>query len=298
MSLTLAYITFRKENHIEWFFDSLKRETQGAPPPEVIVVDYHATQREYETYGSRTPPKPSVWQGPHRLTSKNYFAAANARNTALCLAPDGWIAYVDDLSILMPGWLAAVQRAMRDNYIVLGAYKKVRELSLVDDPVRASFKEHPPGVDSRWPKGSDGPVRAGGSWLYGCSCAMPVEALLSVGGWDENCDSLGGEDYICGIMLEKKGYEFRYDRNMLTLESEEGHHTEPSLPRFDKGTSPNDKSHAILNRVLRGEEKCAPDFSGLGSIRAVRERVLSGLPFPVPTTPTVDWYDQQPLASL
>lgn len=298
MNLTVAYITFRKNNHIDWFYESLSRELKLTPgDARMVIVDYEWTDRTLVNLPCplirHTPPKPSVWQGKHRLTSKDYFAAANARNTALCLAPDGWIAYVDDLSILMPGWLAAVQRAMRENYIVLGAYKKVLNLALVDDPQRASFVEHPPGVDSRWKHGRpDAAVPAGGSWLYGCSCAMPVEALLKVNGWNEDCDGLGSEDYITGMAMEKFGYAFRYDRSMLTLESEEAHHLEPSLPRFDKGVSPHDKSHAILERTQRSLRPVGP-----GDIRAERDRVLRGEAFSIPTSPTHDWFDGTPLSA-
>lgn len=297
MKLTVAYITFRKENRIEWFVESLERELKITPMDySVVVVDYHQQSRASLFKNVHyTPPKPSVWQGEHRLTSKDYFAAANARNTALCYAEDGWIAYVDDLSILMPGWLTAIQRAMSENYIALGAYKKVKNLALIDDPERAKYEPFEPGVDSRWKHGGSEPVRAGGSWMYGCSVAMPVEALLSVNGWMEDCDSLGSEDYCTGIALEKAGYSFRYDRSMLTLESEEGHHTEPSLPRFDKGVSPNDKSHAILARVMKDKHPMSPDYIG-GGIRAERNRVLRGMPFTIPTEPSRDWYDGTPLS--
>lgn len=296
--LTVAYITFRRFNRIEWFFESLARELKATPCElNVVVVDYHAHERleGMPMPCVHVPPKPSVWQGEHRLTKRDYFAAANARNTALCYAPDGWIAYVDDLSILMPGWLSCVQRAMRENYIALGAYKKVKDLKMVDAPCRADYTVFPPGVDSRWNKGGDQPVVAAGSWLYGCSVAMPVEALLKVNGWNELCDSLGSEDYCTGIALEKAGYSFRYDRTMLTLESEEGHHTEPSLPRFDKGVSPKDKSHAILERIMGDPHPVSPFYVD-GGLRCERNRVLRGQPFTIPTQPTHDWFDQTPLS--
>ena len=98
------------------------------------------------------------------------------------------------------------------------------------------------------------------------------------------------------IALEKAGYSFRYDLSMLTLESEERHHTEPSLPRFDKGTSPRDKSHAILERVMREKRPVSPSYLP-GGIRAERQRVLAGEPFTVPMEPTKDWFDNTPLSS-
>ena len=240
---------------------------------------------------------PSVWQGKHRLTKKDYFAASNARNTALCLAPDGWIAYVDDLSVLMPGWLFCVRQAIEKNYIVLGAYKKVLNLE-VDSDGNATYTDFPAGVDSRWNSGHpDKPVHAAGSWMFGCSLAAPVEAFLRINGWDTDCDSLGSEDYIAGIMLEKAGYRFMYDRRMLTLESEERHHDGSSFARFDKGVSPNDKSHALLKMVMNGR-KVAPNYFGEGGISAVRNKVLKGEQFPIIQCPMHDWFDCQPLSEL
>ena len=291
--LTIAYITFRRNPRFHWFTESLAREMNGRNTGvRIVVVDYYANERSEKVSQFHVAPKPCVWQGPHRLTSRDYFAAANARNTALCLAPDGWIAYVDDLSVLMPGWLNAVSDAMESGYIAQGAYKKVKDLSVRDG--KMSYTPFTPGVDTRWWKGSDVcAVPSAPDWLYGCSAAMPVEALLSVNGWEEACDSLGSEDYITGFNLSKKGYEFRYDRRMLTLESEEGHHEEPSLPRFDKGQSPNDKSHKILE--LAREGKLSNEHV---NIREMRHAALKGEPFPIPTKPTHDWYDNQPLSEL
>lgn len=283
-----------------WFFDSLNRECKGDfSGLHLVCVDLLAEERPMQMiWDEHVPPMPCVWQGPYRLTKRDYFAASNARNTALCLAPDGWIAYVDDLSVLMPGWLNSIREAMEGDYIVLGAYKKVLKL-FVDEDGNARYEEFAPGVDSRWDKGDPcKPVPAAGSWMFGCSLAAPVEAFLKINGWDADCDSLGSEDYIAGIMLDKAGYRFCYDRRMLTLESEERHHDGSALPRFDKGKSPNDKSHAILNMVLKGGRHTAPNYFGEGGIRAVRERVLNGEPFPIIQTPQHDWYDGQPLSEL
>lgn len=312
--LTIAYMTCRKEPMVEWFFDSLHRECGGDYSGfRIVVVDLHANSMDrsaYIDYQARdrvpiihTSPCPGVWQGPHRLTKRDYFAASNARNTALCLSPDGWIAYVDDLSVLMPGWLACVREAMEKNYIALGAYRKVLNLS-VDETGHATYDtgpglddRSPMGMDSRWKIGN--PTRAvpcSGNILYGCSNAMPVESLLRINGWNSDCDGLGFEDIITGIALEKAGYKFRYDIRMMTLESEERHHDGSTLPRVGKGVDPHTKGHAILDRARNGTPH--PNYWGEGGIRAVRERVLRGEPFPIIQCPTCDWYDGQPLSEL
>ena len=307
--LTIAYITARREPHIEWFWASLDRETRTTPIDyDVVVVDYYANEplrkAELGTLARvpfrLTAPKPTVWQGPHRLTTKDYFAPSNARNTAVCWADSEWIAFVDDLSVLMPGWLNSVKEAMAGNYIALGSYKKVMELK-VNDQGEGSFREFDGGIDSRIKHcarhNQAGPlVPAAGSWMFGCSFVIKVEDFLSVNGSDENCDSVGGEDYNLGIRLQNAGKRFFYDLRMLTLESEEGHWTANPFIRWDKGTSPNDKSHALLK--MCSQSTWAPNYFGPGGLRELRRQVLSGAPFPITQIPEHDWFDGQPLRDM
>lgn len=298
--LTIVYQTFRRDCKIQWFLDSLRREVQGDwSGIRVVVVDYYKESREVWYCKCddfvHVAPKPCVWQGPHRLTREDYFAASNARNTGLCYAPDGWIAYADDLSILMPGWLTRVREAMEGNYIALGAYKKVKEM-VVEHGELKSCVEVESGIDSRWEHGSDDKaVTAAGSWMFGCSVAMPVEALLAVNGWPEDlCDGMGSEDYCTGIAMENNGYSFRYDRRMLTLESEEHHHIEKPLKRSDYGKSPHDKSHKALQIAME-----AKSFTqSFGSIRELRQSILNGGSFPIPTEPSTEWFTGTPLKDL
>lgn len=301
--LTVAYLTSRREPMVEWFFDSLGKEMRDTDDlVGVLVVAVHTEAVRRQTSLRCVTPKPTVWQGPHRLTKVDYFAAANARNTALCLAPDGWIAMVDDLSVLMPGWLAAVRRAMMGNYLVYGAYKKVKRL-VVEDGVAVSWEETPGGVDSRWPRGSsdDAIPIAGVGGTYGCSFAAPVEALLAINGFDERCDcvGLGSEDDMAGLMLQKQGYDLRYDRRMLTLESEERHHWEPPMNRvIETGHADKDASWALLNSVRGGDGRAPNEHLCPGGIRALRLKVLAGEPFPLPTGPLLNWYTGVPVSSL
>lgn len=293
--LTIAYMTMRKEPKIEWFYDSLLNQVSSGDVGRVVVVDFWADQISVDGYIWTTPPKPNVWQGPHRLTKEDYFAAANARNTALCLAPDGWIAFVDDLSVLMPGWLSHVKEAMNGNAIVGGAYKKVNKL-VVENGIAVFYEEIPSGVDSRWGMGrSNRVVKMEGGQLYGCSFVAPVEALLTINGFPEYCDGLGFEDSLTGIVLENAGFQLRYDRRMLTLESIEGHFGD-HLKRIDKGQSPNDKSHAALALARRSNR--FENYFGPGGIREVRAKVLAGEPFPIQNVPEHDWFDGQPLREM
>ena len=317
--LTIAYMTNRKDPRIQWFFDSLYRELSGDyGQVKVVVVDYYAQPADAWTDGDveqrqaafsalargpfkHVPPKPTVWQGRYRLAKINYFAAANARNTALCLAPDGYIVFVDDLSVLLPGWLGQVYDCVSRGEIAQGTYSKVLNLQIKDGEV-VNYVFHPHGRDSRLehaPKG-DGPHKSGGGWSFGCSIAMPVEALLQVNGYDEDCDSMGFEDVICGIMLERQGYQLMFCPKMRTLESEELHFVEVPFARIIKKLKdPNslypDSSHAILDWVLKGRRIMAPNYQNM---RDTRSKVLAGEPFPMVRVPEHDWRDSQPIREM
>lgn len=300
MHLTIAYLTNRRDCRVEWFVDSLKREIAhfgDGLQIRTVMVDFYADQRKgLYPFDFHVTPKPTVWQGAHRLTTKDYFAPSNARNTALCLAPEGWLLSVDDLSVLTPGFLRAVRDAMDNNYIVCGAYKKVRNLTVHKGSV-VTCEERQQGMDSRWTIGHDShAVPIGGGQMFGCSTCIPVESLLSINGWDEDCDSMGSEDYITGLMLESAPGSIRYDRRMLTYESEELHHVEKPFLRIIKAGAP-DRSWVILNQVRSGLRTKGACYYPEG-LREVRRKVLAGDPFPFYGAPEKDWFDNQPLANM
>ncbi len=224
--ITICYLTNRDNPRLEWFLHSLQKQYDLSIPIEILVVD--GSERylngEYPEYNnlitySIIEPKPTPWQGRYRTASKNYFSAANARNTGIVYSKGDYIVYVDDLSVLMPTWWQAVKKAYTERYIVLGAYKKVKNLS-VTNGVPTHYEETPHGNDSRLQYGSR---KADGGWLYGCSCGFPIEWLLNVNGWDEITGAIGYEDCHLGLRLNKLKCPMYYDTNMLTLECEECH---------------------------------------------------------------------------
>jgi hypothetical protein len=307
--LTIAYISSRKEPQTHWFVDSLNKQIDEMEKPfdaSVIFVEFYADSRKgwfrdaQLSHVYAVSPKPCVWQGEHRLTIENWFAASNARNTALCLAPDGYIAYCDDLSVLCPGWLLNVRQSMAFNGITLGTYRKVKNLVVEKGEIISWDKEWAGGQDSRRHAGSkDGSVPCPGDMLFGCSLVGPVEAFLSVNGWPEMCDGLGFEDVIMGQVLENAGWGFRYNLNMMTLESDEHHHLEPPFRRdcFEKHSGDKgDKGHAVLN-MAKGGMKWFPNYYA-GGIRKMREEVLAGKPFPVVQIPDRCWHTGKLLSEL
>lgn len=300
--LTIAYITARKDPKIDWFFDSLARQLGPHDIKElrIVIVDFFA--RAYKRAAPPSipegvevmtvTPKPNVWQGEYRLTKEDWFAASNSRNSALCLAPDGFLAYVDDLSVLLPGWLPAVREHMAARRFGFGAYLKANNLVVEDGKV---ISYTPKSTDNRLGFVSGDVTKCTGKWLYGCSLCGPVEMFTAVGGWPEFCDGLGFEDCVMGHALENRGFPMVFDRRMMTIESEEDHTREPAFKRSDYGQSPNDKSHAALG--IGKQSQYFPNYYE-GGIPAMREKILAGAPWPIVQNPQHCWFSGKHLSEL
>lgn len=312
MTLTIAYITARKQPRFRWFCDSLCREVERSDHdfPEVLFVDLQldyvprprTIELEKAVAGrfeySHVPPKPSSWQGTHRLTKRDYFCAANARNTALILGTTANIAFVDDKSILMPGWLECVLQACRNGEVLLGAYMIVNDMEVQDgELINWSTFE----VDSRWNIAEHAhKVPISGNSLYGCTFCLPVSSAVSVNGFDEYCDGHGAEDYDFGIRLSRCGCRIFYDRSMMVLIQKESGTSgtgDRSLPgRRKKHDDGQCTDHYLLNRLL-GDSSRTTTLAGWCDIREQRQRVQAGLPIEH-DLPDKDWVDGQPLAEL
>lgn len=346
MNITIAYFTARRNCRWQWFVDGLCRQAspEDLAQMQIVFVDAHLWGLAHEAadlYFRRDgrfpladtahhnwrrrdelaeivrgrfnylhiPPAPCAWQGPFRLTQKDWFCAANSRNTAFIVAEKPYIVCVDDLSVLGPIWLAQVRHAAASGYVVCGAYKKLLNMK-VEDGQLIEWTDHPSGVDSRWGCGSDtGIVPWQGSDMYGCSFGVPAHLVDAVDGNDSYGNGSGAEDYDFGIRLERAGAKFFYNRNMVTYESEEGHHEEPSLPRDAKFVTVDRlpeslrpsypdglmSDHVMLQSVLR-ENRIRPHIPNhIARLRAQwqRERLVQ-----IPQRPMADWRDGTDLSNL
>lgn len=319
-ALTIAYITARKEPHLDWFMESLANELVrcgcSGREIQVLIVDHlcsefglrKRTSASYVIGRCRTKytaTKPSVWQGKHRLTEVDFFSASNARNTAICLCETKWIAMVDDLSVLMPGWLKQAFKAMAyDGCVTCGSFSKKKGMIISDGFVK-KFTDYPEGHDWRMKQSfkDKQPLinyRCPPEWFFGCSFVAPLDALLSVNGYPEYlCDGLGYEDSIMGKMLYRAGIAFRFDPLMMTWESEDDHHNQPAMLRIDPGLSPDDKSHAVQAQVAKASRAWfEQDFGGIEHIEDLRAKVQAGGPWPVPTGPKTEWFTGMPLSEF
>ncbi len=269
---------------------SLSWQSHESDDVELIVVD--ALGRDRETLGLCAPPppvtrvvvtrpKPCVWQGPQRILDRDWWAVANARNTAIALASHDYIAYLDDRCWLGPRWMDALRRAeRRRDAVVAGAYEKVDDGGVTRDH---RIRLHPAGL-----------VDCGGGWLFGCSVAAPLEWLLEVNGYEEGCDGLSGEDYVLGLMLANRGRRIDYVPDLF-VRQERSLATAHHFARRDKGTAPRDKTHAALERFgRRARTEFTPD------LRALRARLAAGGGFPDvdPAADHRDWFDDQPIREM
>ena len=305
--ITIAYITCRANPQFNWFAESFLRQTKGYGHDfEIIVIDSQKDFRDasflkwIDALNARhVAPKPNVWSGPHRLTKSDWWSASSVRNTALCLAKGDYLVCVDDLSVLMPGYIDYVQLHASQKRAFAGRYQKLKNV-VVTDGLFVSGQEFDGGIDTRFSKGMVNYVNVGGGIFYGASCGAPLEALLTINGWDEDCDSISGEDYIAGLMLERNGCPVYYEPRIFHIESEELHHPPNNTPalRADKKINDVTSSMAMLNMVLYHNRHKAPNYFGDDGIQGLRKDIQNGLPFPIMDKPQHHWPDSQLISSM
>lgn len=293
--LTIIYVTARKSSCVEWFLDSYQRQSVRQTSALIVVDTYGSTKHavlstKHNCFISKSvvKPKPTIWQGEHRITKEDWWAKSNALNTGIALCETPWIAFVDDRCVLSPNWLGCVQEAMAGNYAVCGSYEKHYELAVENGAVLGS-KQNAGGDDRLF---KNYPQRT--QHWYGGSGALPLEWCLKVNGFSEDiCDSLGMEDVMFGQTLVHSGFDMRYDARMKIVEDRTPGQIDGALKRADKGVSPVDKSHKIVE-LFKGKKTSMNSYD----LRALRKRVLAGADFPPPTALKYDWYDQKPVSEM
>lgn len=294
MQLTLALITGRLEPHLDWLLASLAPQVVAGDEISVLVIDARgrtAQQLGARAYGAWNPsvrvvlPKPTPWQGAHRITSCDWWSKSSAINTSIVLCDTDYIAFVDDCCRLGPKWLETVRRGDRERQSVLaGTYDKIENGVVTPDGRRALAPA--------------GKLNCGGGWLYGCTFALPLEWALEANGAEEGCDGMGAEDYIFGFQLENNAHRIDFIPDMAVTQerAELSVAAGPSiaLRRIDKGTPPNDKSHAALARFrVRKRTEFSPDLRVLRAARAA-----GNLVWPKPDPMLRDWYDGQLVSEM
>lgn len=300
LSLTIAFVTAREHPCFEWFTDSLLPQIPTGAQIDVIRVDHYCREPEkgYHLMGEkggivfvqRVPPKPNVWSGPHRLTPQDCWSKASDLNTAICLCTTDWISFIDDRCVLGSKSLVAIQDAMVGGYAVCGSYEKRIGMQVVNGKITVDGQ-----VIGRDPRNPNNQIREpqttfGAGW-FGCCNALPLEWCLKVNGFPEICDGMRYEDTSFGHLLGRNGLGAAFDPRLMVMQDRTGGN--PTPLGKDKGQSPRDKSHALLEKM--GDSKISLNPF---DIRAMRNNVLAGQAFPIPTEPKTDWYDGQLLSEM
>lgn len=275
MRLSVCYLTGRPEPRLDWVLQAIRRQRRRGELIELIVVDaLERSKRDLVPDAAGVdhvvvvPPKPNLWQGKHRVTSRDVWAKSQAANTALCLARHDYVVFLDDRCVPGDRWLATVRDGWKQREAVqAGAYERV-------------FGDGRKEVDHRLERCPDGKVDCGGTWLYGCTFALPLEWALEVNGFEEGMDGLAQEDCVFGFNLANAGHRIDFVPSLFV-----SLHREPSTghayARMD-----GDKFQAALARFrTRKRTEFTPN------LRMLRKRIFAGEKFPIPDPDAKDWYD-------
>lgn len=296
--LTVIQVTSRHQPHFEWLYHSVLKETSVFQFILVSLQDWRGNVGGGPSV-LVTKPKPNIWQGPHRVTKEDWWAKANALNTAFALCRTQWMLVVDDRLVLMPGWSERVKAAAQGGYAVAGSYEKRDGMEVLDGVI--SRQGTTIAIDPRLAEmqrmklPAPFPMPFNCHWMYGCCYALPLEWALNVNGVDERCDGISAEDSFFCATLQNAGYSIRFDPLLKVVEDRSS--AGPSMRREDKGVSPNDKSHALIDHARRIKKAEHPLWPY--DLRQLRIKVLNGLPYqPFPHPPRADhrdWFDGQPI---
>lgn len=296
-NLTVAMITSRERPMFSWFLDSLYNT--GMRPAQIILVSLNATGDETDNFKGipvrAVQPKPTVWQGKHRLTKEDWWAASNARNTAICLCKTEWISILDDRCVLMPGWAEAVRDAMKGNYVMCGSYQKRINMQVENGLIRHGGEVI--GEDHRFMQNPGKVVDCSGDWTFGCNLTFPVKWALEINGFEELMDGLSFEDCFFGRMLQNCGHPIKFDPRARMIEDRTPSELGKPMLRTSKEKHPNDttdKGHAALRKFSHLKRTLHP-----WNLAEIRERVLTGGEWPsVDQFPQNDWFDGQPIKEM
>jgi Glycosyl transferase family 2 len=294
-SLTIVFTTARNHPEVGWFLDSLNRETGGDYSNTSVTIVDSFRRGSIPIYRNALwiGPKPTIWQGEHRITSEDWWAKCNALNTGIALCDTEWIAFVDDRSVLTHGWLQCVQDSMIHGYAVCGSYEKRANMRVVNGEIMDDGELL--GHDDRPQRGFPVPTV---DW-YGGSCALPLEWCLRVNGFPENvCDGLGFEDVAFGILLRNNNFPCMYDSRMKLIEDRTPTEIGGALKRASKPSPDPDnkylaKDYRILD-IMRNSTTSGNSYD----IRELRNRTLKGEPFPLSSASHFDWYDNTPINEM
>ena len=303
MNLTIGFITARHKPEQGWFLDSLLPQIKDDDRIEVIVCDLHYQGTDRFQHGKiemvHTEPKPNPFGGRHRLTKDHWWAKPSQINTVVCMAKYDFLGFTDDRSVVSSHWLDSIKEAHINSYIVAGAYEKRHNMKVEHGVIVDRGTED--GTDRRSPFGKDHrevaasyiPKPCSGNWLFGCTYALPLEAMLTVNGSDERLDGTSFEDCILGCNLKNYGYHLAYDPRMKVTQDRTPSECGPAIRRSSKEKHPHDttdKCHHAL-REFASKKKAEHGYD----LRQMRHNIQLGGQWTPVNPEAKDWFDGMPI---
>ena len=297
ISLTVALTTLRKEPRFELLVESLIIAAAKYPMltweflciDGIIWYDPNRRQKLADAVKGRfkyihEPPKPTLWQGPTRLTSKDYWDACSARNTAYLYANGRQVIFVDDCISIPEDFLYHHFGGVMGNCAVAGGYR-IEGTDGNNDHRLAAVTE---------------PQFVSGGWLYGMNMSVPLVAAYKVNGYDEMYSGQGGvEDCEHGVRLERAGCKLLFNPDCVVTEHADtheaicGHQKGPLIPPKSRMLR-DDKMHYanefLVQKLFDEPERFLP-LGNRFNLTELRKLVQAGKPLPVPTWPLRDWRD-------
>lgn len=299
--ITFAYITNRVEPYIDWYLDSLYIQLKECEftDYEVLIVDSMVNNRAL-CHGHRIiSPKLCAWSGDYKITSRDYFSAANARNSAIIAARGSHIVFSDDVSVLANGFVKRHIEAYEKQIVMAGIQHKARNLIVEKGDIVSIGKSN---TDSREDmikllSLSRGLIEAPDpAWTYGNNLSLPIRIAEKINGFDEIYDGqYGVEDCDLGIRINNSGEKVYINSECLLIESEEAHHR-ISYKRAEKIINGR---HA--NESVCWEAKANKRFWTLGNrfnLEDERKFYLENGRFQIHDLPIIDWRDGEPLCKM
>lgn len=222
LGISVIVPTLRKDPQIKKMADSLVNTAKHLPtgvPWEFIFVDgqlwyFDEKLRRQEVSDAvagrfqftHVPPKPTIWQGPTRLTGKDCWDKNNASNTGLVYANYSCVLFSDDCTVFDDYWMVNHYRFLTEDKAVCGPYKYVHAgTSKVIDGRLVEGKFEEPGDHRLQFAPGLAPMRAmGGGWMYGGNAGAKLEHCLQINGFDEIMSGTGGlEDCEFGVRISR-----------------------------------------------------------------------------------------------
>lgn len=325
--LSVVMCTARADPRWELIVPSLLENVERAraivPEVELVAVDEGLWRDERacrdrlaDLVRGRMPvqhvaPKPTVWRGPHRLTSQDHWDKPSALNTAVCHARHPRLAFFDDQSVLDPHWLASHVAPAASEALgpvsIAGTYR-VWHPGARAEGCQVTGEPMTPGDHRLTESPGGGPCHPG--WLYGGNVSFPLEALLMVNGWDEKLSGARGlEDCELSIRVSRVTKTFfRPDSVVNYLTFPDAGPIEPAArcKGFDFRDHQGQHHWMSWNHLPvwwltdpgRTDQTRILPLGNSFDLRELRARVQAGGALPAAAGPTHDWRDGQPLSEM